>query len=230
MHDDADEYSWPTCTACGRDLRVSETGRQACRPCETRTFTRLAQLPALFAELNRTATLIRGSRSPSAATSGSRVPPIPPRLEVLTLTGPGGVATRLRDIEDAWRVALGWTVAPWRGSPSQAIPEHVRFLLNNLPWAVDSYDSIGQDIDDIRKLHVEITAAVSRDRRPGRVQIGACPVPLDDGQCATPLTATVASSFVQCPNCRTAWDGYAAWRELRLAQQAVLERDTGAAA
>lgn len=232
MHDpvDAEIYQWPVCAACGKDLWVNENGRQACRPCEIKTMKRLVELPALFVELTRTATLMRGARKPDAATSGSRTPPIPPRLEVLDLTGPGGVAARLAAIEDAWRVVLGWTIAPWRGSPAQAVPEHVRFLINNLPWACDSYDSIGQDIDDVRRLHAETTAAISRERRPGRVQTGLCPVPLDNGPCGQQLTATTASHRIRCQTCGTEWDGLAAWRGLRQAQEAVLRRDAGVAA
>lgn len=232
MHDpaDADIYEWPVCTACSKDLWVNENGRQACRPCEIKTAKRLSELPALFTELTRTATLMRGARKPDTATTGSRVPPIPPRIEVLTLTGPGGVAARLRDIEDAWRAALGWTIAPWRGSPAQAVPEHVRFLINNLPWACDSYDSIGQDIDDLRRLHAEATAAISRERRPGRVQTGLCPASLEDGLCSAQLTATSASHRIRCQTCGTEWDGLAAWRDLRQAQEAVLRRDAGVAA
>lgn len=231
MHDAPnDEYQWPTCTACGKNLWVSEAGRFCCRPCEIKTAKRLTELPPLFVELNRTSTLMRGARKPGAATSGSRTPPIPPRLEVLTLTGPGGVAARLAAIEDAWRAVLGWTIAPWRGSPVQAVPEHVRFLTNNLPWACDSYDSIGQDIDDIRRLHAEATAAVSGERKPGRVQTGLCPTLLEGGLCGQQLTATAASHRIRCQTCGTEWDGLAAWRGLRQAQEAVLRRDAGVAA
>lgn len=229
---DLTDYAWPACTACGKALWVdeAETGRQACRPCEARTAKRLAELPNLFVDLNRTSTLMRGARRPDTATTGSRVPPIPPRLEVLTLTGPGGVAARLAAIEDAWRQALGRRIGTWAGSPAQAVPVHINFLVINLQRACEQYDSVGQDIDDIRRLHAEVTAALSAERRPGRVQIGPCPVQVEGGLCGMPLTATVASSFVRCPNCEAEWDGYAAWRQLRLAQQDVLERDAGVAA
>lgn len=229
---DLTDYEWPACTACGKDLWVdeAEAGRQACRPCEARTSQRLAELPVLFAQLNTTATLMRGARKPGTATTGSRVPPIPPRLEVLTLTGPGGIAARLVAIEDSWRAAFGRRIGTWAGSPAQAVPVHVSFLVINLERACEQYESIGQDIDTIRRLHAETTAALSTERRPGRVQIGPCPVPLEDGPCGMPLTATVASSFVRCPNCQTEWDGYAAWRQLRIAQQDVLEQAAGIAA
>ncbi|MEV8477909.1 hypothetical protein [Streptomyces sp. NPDC051173] len=223
---DDPEYDWPTCCACGRDLWHTELGRHVCRICEDKTAARLTELPALFTQLNTIAALTRGARPPEAATSGSRVPPIPPRLDVLSLTAAGGAATRLRDIEDAWRTELrrtapSWTVAPWRGCPAEAVPEHVRFLVNNLPWAAGCYESIGQDVEDVRHLHAECTAALSDDRRPGRVGVGLCPVVLDDGLCAAPLLASAVSHRIRCGNCGTEWADMAAWCVLRRQQEAA---------
>ncbi|MEU8829358.1 hypothetical protein [Streptomyces sp900116325] len=232
-HPADDTYQWPTCTApnCGRQLWVNETGRHACRPCEDQTSKRLAELPALFGRLNTTGALMRGASRGGASPSGSKTPPIPPRLEVLSLIGPGGIATRLRDIEDAWRTALGWTVAPWRGSPAQAIPEHIKFLANNLPWACDAYDSVGQDIEELRRLHAECTAADLNERRPGRVSIGRCPMQIDnDTLCATELTASAASHRVRCGNCGTRWETLGEWKQLRQAQDEVLLANAGVAA
>ncbi|MET8378031.1 hypothetical protein [Streptomyces microflavus] len=230
-HDDAD-YQWPTCVApnCGRQLWVAEAGRYVCRPCEDRTNKHLAELGPLFLRLNETGTLMRGARRPGGATSGSRTPPIPLRLEVLALTANGGVATRLRDIEDSWRKALGWTVAPWRGSPVQAVPELLRFLTNNLPWAVCSYESVGQDIDDLRRLHTECTAVAANEHRPGRVNIGRCPARYDDGSlCQADLTATASSHRVHCGACGARWETLGEWKQLREQQDAVRE-DAGVAA
>jgi hypothetical protein len=173
---------------------------------------------------------MRGARRPGGGSSGSKVPPIPPRLEVLSLVGPGGVAARLRDIEDAWRKALGWTVAPWRGSPAQAVPAHTKFLADNLLWACGSYESIGQDIDDLRRLHGECTAIANDERKPGRVQIGACPVQGEDGPCAAPLTARADSHRVHCTTCDSRWETLGEWRELRAAQERVLGESAGVAA
>lgn len=230
------DYEWPTCAAGpaegpgSHQLWADELDRQACRPCEDKTRNRLAELPALFRRLDTTAALMRGASRTSGGGGGSKTPPIPPRLAVLSLVGPGGVAARLSAVEDSWRKALGWTVAPWRGSPAQAIPHLVTFLLNNLPWAADSYESIGQDIDDLRRLHAECTAIVADERKPGRVQIGVCPVRGEDGPCAAPLTARADSHRVHCGACGSRWETLGEWRELRAAQEQVLAEAAGVAA
>lgn len=233
MHDDlpADaEYFWPTCVACGRDLWTAELDRKACRPCGERTAARIAELPALFRQLDTTAALMRGARRPGAGGGGSKTPPIPPRLEVLALVGPGGVAARLSAIEDSWRKVLGWTVAPWRGSPAQAVPELAGFLANNLLWACSSYDEVGQDIDDLRRLHSECAAIVNDERRPGQVQIGNCPAVDGDRVCWTPLTARADSHRIHCSACGARWETLGEWRELRAAQERVLTEAAGVAA
>lgn len=234
MHDHPtlEDYDWPTCVTpnCGRELWVSEAGRQSCRPCEDQTSIRIAELPALFRQLDTTASLMRGARRIGGGSSGSKNPPIPPRLEVLSLVGPGGVAARLRDIEDSWRKALGWTVAPWRGSPTQAVPQHVTFLANNLPWACDAYESVGQDIDDLRRLHSECTAIVNDKPRYGNVKIGLCPVLIEELRCAEQLYASARSFKTACPTCRTKWEGEDEWRELRAAQEQLLAEAAAVAA
>lgn len=239
MHDSPtplDEYAWPVCVAprCGKQLWVAEHGRYACRPCEDATAKRITELGGLFRQLDTTAMLMRGARRPGG-TSGSKTPPIPPRLEVLSLVAPGGgIATRLQAIEDSWRVALGWTIEPrsdgtrvfaaWRTNPAEAVRRHVTFLANNLLWACSSYESVGQDIDDLRKLHAECVALASGEKRPGRVPIGVCPNPVGDGWCGAQLTASTGSHRVHCGNCGARWDGLGEWRELRAAQEAAAQQ------
>ncbi|MCU1617394.1 MAG: hypothetical protein JWO98_4934, partial [Frankiales bacterium] len=144
MHDyaaDETQYEWPKCVAGPSEgpgshrLRAEELDRWACRPCEDRALKNLRELPALFTRINTTAALVRGASRQGAATSGSKVPPIPPRLEVLSLAAVGGVATRLQAIEDAWREERGRRMEPSAGSPGVAVPKHVDFLVINLQWA-----------------------------------------------------------------------------------------------
>lgn len=237
-----DEYDWPTCVTprCNKQLWAAESGRWACRPCEDATVARIAELPALFRQLDTTAALMRGARRSGGDTSGSKTPPIPPRLDVLALVGPGGIATRLQAIEDSWRQALGWGIearsdgdrvfAGWRSNPARDVPARARFLANNLLWACSSYEPVGQDIEEIRRLHGECQALVKGDRRPGRVKIGNCPARDGDNVCWTPLTATAASHRVRCDGCGSRWETLGEWRELRAAQERVLAEAAGAAA
>jgi hypothetical protein len=235
-HPTIEDYNWPTCAAGpetgprSHRLWTDELDRLVCRPCEDKTSARITELPALFRQLNTTAALMRGASRIGGGSSGSKTPPIPPRLEVLALVGPGGVATRLRDIEDSWRKALGWTVAPWRGSPAQAVPAHAKFLADNLLWACGSYESAGQDIDDLRKLHGECTVIVNNEHKPGRVAIGQCPARIDDTLCGQQLTATAASHRVRCGACGSRWETLGEWRQLRTAQEQVLAETAGVAA
>jgi hypothetical protein len=218
-----DEYSWPVCVTprCNRQLWATEAGRWACRPCEDATATRIAELPTLFRRLDTTAALMRGAQRTGGGSSSSKTPPIPPRLEVLALVGPGGVAARLSAIEDSWRSALGWTVAPWRGSPAQAIPQLTQFLANNLLWACSSYEEVGQDIDELRRLHGECSTIVNDKPRHGNVKIGLCPVLVEDRRCAEQLYASARSFKTACSTCRSRWEGDSEWRQLRAEQEAV---------
>lgn len=243
MYDPAttlDDATWPRCTSCQRDLWETEYERTACRPCEDRTTVRLTELGPLFTRLNATAALLkRGSRTTGPA--GSRTPPLPLNVTVLNLVAAGGVATRLQAIEDSWRQALGWTISPrtdgqtvfasWRADPARDVPQRLRFVANNLLWACSSYPEVADDLEEIRRLHAEATAALSPDPRPGRVKIGHCPARYDNGQhCAHPLTATAANHRIRCAACGARWDDMDAWRALRVAQEQMYAELAGAAA
>lgn len=234
MHDTAtlDEYSWPVCVTpnCKRQLWVAEAGRWACRPCEDRTSARLAELPGLFRQLDSTAALMKGASRTSSGGSGTRTAPIPPRLDVLALVGPGGVAARLSAIEDSWRKVLGWTVAPWRGSPAQAVPQLVKFLADNLLWAASSYEEVGQDVDELRRLHGQCKAAIENKQTHGDVKIGLCPELVEDARCFEQLYASARSFKTACARCGTSWQGEDEWRALRAAQERALAEAAGVAA
>src|SRR5207249_2453742 len=113
---------------------------------------------------------------------------------------------------------------------ARAVPGHVEFLAINLRRACEQYESIGQDIDTLRRLHAECTALATNEPRPGRVQTGTCPARLDNGPCGTPLTASTASHRIHCTGCGTRWDGMGEWRNLRAAQEAIALEPVGAAA
>jgi hypothetical protein len=217
-----DDHQWPTCAACHRDLWESEYDRKACRPCEEKAAGRLAELGPLFARLDTTAALVKGRRGAASGPSGTRTPPLPVDVTVLNLAAVGGVATRLQAVEDSWRQALGWSLGSDVRPLAKAVGAHLGFISNNLLWACSSYESVGDDLEEIRRLHSEATAALSPDPRPGRVKIGYCPVRCDNGErCRQPLTATAANHRIHCGGCGARWDDMDAWRELRREQDAM---------
>lgn len=240
-------YEWPLCAAGpatgphAHHLWQNELDRLVCWPCEERTRERLTKLRGLFTQLNKTDMLMKGSSRTNAPTSGTRTAPVPLRLDVLNLTGPGGIATRLQAIEDSWRKAFGRRIElgvtdglrvypSWRANPAHTIPGHIAFLAINLQKACEEYESIGQDINTIRVLHAECTAPVENKPRTGQVKIGLCPVRGENGPCATQLTATTRSFTTQCPTCGTTWEGRDEWQNLRHAQDQMLTELAGAAA
>jgi hypothetical protein len=246
VHDNLDEYEWPVCSAGPAEgprrhrLWDDELNRLVCRPCEAKTSTRIAELPGLFEVLNRTASLMKGARNVGGSVSGSRTAPIPPRLDVLAVVGPGGVAAELQAIEDAWRLALGRKIAPrtdgvrlfasWRSNPAAAVPEHANFLRINLQRACESYESIGQDIETLRKLHTRCKALVEQKPKTGNVKIGLCPELVDGERCFEQLHANTGSFKTACGKCGAVWEGETEWRKLRAAQQRALAEATGVAA
>lgn len=225
----ADDYQWPTCPACHRPMWAAELSRQTCRPCQDKAGQHLTGIRTLFPLLNSAAALMKPGRRTGAGASGSHIPPLPVSLAVLNLAATGGVAARLQVIEDAWRQALGWAITPrtdgqtvfawWRADPARDVPDRIRFLTDNLLWACDSYPEVAQDLEEIRRIHSEATAALSPDPRPGRVKIGYCPTLTGEKtRCAQPLTATAASTRVRCEACGTRWTTLDDWHALRAAQ------------
>jgi hypothetical protein len=222
---DLADYEWPTCAAGpvtgahSHQLWENELDRLVCQPCEDRTAQRLAELPGLFRKLNTTAMLMKGASRSGGGTPGTQTPPIPPRIDVLNLVGPGGIAAKLSAIEDSWRKAFNRRIAPWAGSPAEAVPVHANFLAINLRRACEEYESIGQDIDALRKLHSECQALVENKPRTGQVKIGHCPTLIEGRRCGEQLYASTRSFKTACETCGNTWEGEHEWRQLRAAQQ-----------
>jgi hypothetical protein len=217
------------CTGCHRNLWPDELTHYTCRACRNRAATHLATITTLWPRLNTTGALTPTTQGPSAgrrAPNGAHTAPLPLRLHPLTLTATGGVSTRLQAIEDSWRAARGRRLAPWAGSPHQAVTAHLAFLRINLDWACESYPEIAQDIDELRRLANEMTTALDPGPSSIRIQIGSCPALPDDATtpCGTPLTASTSTHSVRCDTCGTRWDGLTAWTDLRTAQTALTRR------
>lgn len=191
------------CTHCPRLLHANEHGRYACYICEDRAREQLLALPGLYDQLGdvlqpgSSTNDVRITSSPTAA-------PLPVALQPLDLRGPGGIATQLRAVEDAWRHALGWTVSTFSGTAEQTLTVVIPFLTNNLPWACDKYDEVADDLDTIGRLHARArNTATGNQARLIRV---VCRYLYDDGtECGAKLPVDINRAAARCQTCGTRW-------------------------
>ncbi|MEU3281790.1 hypothetical protein [Streptomyces antibioticus] len=195
MHNPApDDYEWPTCGICTRQLRHDELGRQACRPCQDHTDTALRRLPGpdgLYAQL--ATRLTPGRSGESIVVSASRTAPLPIRLEPLSLMARGGVVTILQTWQIDWHERLGWTHPRWNGGLQQQLDQVVKALRINLEWAAASHPAFGDFACEVHSLVRQCERQITGERpeRPVAVQ---CP-------CGAVLKVTVSTPGARCRGC-----------------------------
>lgn len=207
------------CAHCSRLLYQDELDRYACRVCETRASEQIKALGTLYGQL---ASVLQPGAAPSGGgrVATSKSAPLPVALQPLSLRGPGGIVGELQAIEDAWRKALGWTIAPWRGSVEQTLPHVVKFLGNNVGWACDSYEDVTEDLRVISRLHGQATSAITGERDV-RVPIGVCPITVDEStgeQCGATIRMSPWAPTIRCGTCGTTW-GKKDWLRLAAVMQ-----------
>jgi hypothetical protein len=186
------------CLSCGRSGR-----NRVCPGCVARTDDELTELPSLYAALGDA--MIRGSVPVGDRVSGgSRTPPIPVRLEPLSLRAHGGITAMLHSWEDDWRDILGWSARPFRGTVEQSLVGSVKFLRVNLPWCADAHPAPGEFMREVREWSASCRMQVYG---PGDTRmIGVCPTVADDGYaCGTALWANPYVEKIECRGCRTCW-------------------------
>lgn len=198
MHDHPtpDEYEWPTCSPCGRQLRHDELGRTACRLCQQRVDQALRQLPGpdgLYAQL--ATRLMPGRGGDSIVVSASRTAPLPIRLEPLNLMARGGVVTVLQDWQVDWHEQLGWRYPRWNGGLQQQLDEAVRALRVNLEWAATKHPAFGEFAQEVGALVRQCERQISGERAERPISV-ACP-------CGTTLRVTVSTPGARCRGCGT---------------------------
>jgi hypothetical protein len=202
------------CTHCPRLLHASELHRQVCRVCEDQAAKHLRELVHLYGRL---ADVLAPS---AAATNAGRVStsksaPLPVALTPLDLRGPGGIVSVLVGIEIRWLEANQFTPPGFRGNYEQELPVSVKVLINQLPWACDSYDGVGEDLNRIARLHGRAESAITGEHDV-RVPLGLCPTVIDvtTGEvCGAKLRVSPWAPTVRCGLCNTQW-GRADWLRL----------------
>ncbi|GAA2803298.1 IBR domain-containing protein [Streptomyces showdoensis] len=190
----------PACVKCHRPLWAAEieAGRWACERCEADTAQHLRALPALYRRVNSLAALTKGSPTDAAIGSPNREAPAPLKIDVLSLTTTGGVVTELQTIEDAWRQTLGWPAGRTRHHTD--IDGAVTFLINNLRWACERYEEVGQDLRLIAQLHAQLTS-IDTGTPPPKTFTVYC----STEDCGGGMRVTLSTRHATCHDCGTAY-------------------------
>lgn len=200
MHDESlDDYEWPVCSCCPRQLRQGELGRIACRLCQERVDLALRQLPGpdgLYAQL--ASRLMPGHGGDSIVVSASRTAPLPLRLEPLSLMARGGVVTVLQDWLVDWHEQLGWRHPRWNGGLQQQCDGVVKALRINLEWAAGSHPAFGEFAHEVHSLVRQCERQITGERKERPVAV-ACP-------CGMTLRVTVSTPGARCRGCDTQYD------------------------
>lgn len=190
------------CASCYANLWDTElaAGRLVCFRCEDQAAEKLHAIRGTFKRLDSLDALMKVSAAVDGPRGTGREAPAPLRIAILNQTGPGGVVTQLQSgIEDSWRKALGWTIAPTRHHGD--IDGVTMFLINNLPWACERYGEIADDLATIAKIHSTLSGLETGDRKP-RSFAAYCATVDCEGQ----LRITVKTSRATCPACGTRYD------------------------
>lgn len=207
------EPTAPTCTICHHGLYADELTAYACRPCADRIDLNLRALagPAgLYALLG--GRLMPGSSSGGPAVSGSKTPPLPLRLEPLSLMARGGVVTILQTWLIDWHDRLDYLHPRWDGDLQQQCDQVVQRLRTLLPWAADKHPAITEFAHEVGQLRRQCEAQVSGERAPRRIPV-TCP-------CGQTLRITLDTAGARCVGCGAQY-GHGELMNLPLAERRI---------
>ena len=180
-----DDYTWPTCTVCTRNLWEDERDRQACRPCQNRADTNLAALAGpptydeegrivsgLYAALDHVLTP-SGSRDGARASSspGSQ---LPVRLEPLSLSAHGSIVTILQTWAEDWDQRMHREPPRWHGTLQQQCDQAVSKLRTDIEWAASRHPAFDEFHHEVAKLTRSCQRQITGEPPERRVTV-ACP-------------------------------------------------------
>lgn len=192
-----------------------DDNRAVCQPCRDKLRGQLNDIPDLYAALDDE---LLAQRNTGPKVSGTREAPIPGRLDVLNLRGPGSTANMpiadqhgaipifaaLESWERDWRHCRGLAITGMWPDIPHALTAIVRFLDAHLDWACDYHGAIGEFAADVRGVAQSIKAA--QGDRPDTVFVGHCPVIADGKTCGARLRASTWHDTIRCPACQTVWE------------------------
>lgn len=196
------------CPVYDRKPRLPEHG-MVCEPCRKRLAGDLEQIVEEYALLDPTPGTVAGQR-----VSGTREAPLPGRLDVLNLLGPGAPAVHDRHGDQHGDVPtvllLDQWVHDWRDTrgqrehlPVPTVVELAGWLGRRLDWATDHHLAIDEFAGEIRH-HLSVLRAAN-GHQPHMMVVGRCPAVLDDGRtCGRKLRANPWYSNIVC-SCGAEW-------------------------
>lgn len=200
----------------------------ACNGCRERARRELAEIPEAYARVP--AALMPGSGG-GEHVSGTRTPPLPLRVDVLNLLGPGAAWThREHDVDQVGTlpplVLLDQWCRDWLGTcdrrqhlPDPTVTAMVAWLLVGLDTALDEHPAIDEWARDLSQL-VRTLRRVAQAHHQGE-KAGRCPARLrDDTRCPATLRADPYVDQIACGRCGSTWnrrDG--GWLRLRAEQR-----------
>lgn len=192
-------------TACPLCRRPAEDGPH--HRCRAAVDYRLGQLPGLYAAL---AAVLEPGVAPGARVSGSRTPPLPVRLEPLSLRAPGGIVTILATWETDWRDLRDLAPIPARAGHEQlldgvqALADIVRFLRAHLDWAIAHHGAVAEFAGEVRDIVQACYSALGAG--DNLMRIGTCPTIDDTGRpCGRQLHADPYGTAIHCDRCGADW-------------------------
>lgn len=199
------------CLACGY-----RTYGNICDRCRLVTDQLLAGLPTLYMRLE--GALMPGAAVGDRVSGGGKTPPLPLRLEPLSLRSHGSIVSVLHSWEDDWREILSWSRRPFRGTIAQSVEGSAKFLRLNWAWCADQHPAPQEFVREMG----EITHAcrLQIDGPGDSRRIGYCPVIVADMRpCAAALWADPYIDRIKCRGCGTEWP-QTSWISLAVAMNA----------
>lgn len=198
------------CPVHSRKPRAPQWG-QACETCRDTMRSGLLELAEQYTLLDA-----QPSQSGGPKVSGTREAPLPGRLDVLNLVGPGAANVRDRHGDQHGELPpLVWMqqwARDWRdnGAPGDQLPppalaDTEEWLRHRLDWACDEHPAVdefarelGQQVATLRAVNGE---------RSDRITIGPCPTQFDDRTtCGAPLKASPWLTAITCRRCGVRYD------------------------
>lgn len=160
----------------------------------------LQRIPGLYRFL---ADVLEPGTSTGQRVSGSRTPPIPVRLEPLSLRARGGIVTILATWEIDWRDVRHLSDAPRRTDDDAGVDAVTRFLRDHLEWAVRSHPAVDEFAGEIGEITTDCRRALGLTTDMYR--IGRCPAQLGARTCGRVLLADPYATAIRCDRCHNEW-------------------------